>query len=114
MAFAAPARPLSLRLLGELAGAATGQAGLRQRPPGKAGLGCASQGWAGQGRLVPRRKATLAPLPPEPPREAREKAPGCQGHCAQRPWGAALASRGQPALCSVGGRRSNVKHALAN
>lgn len=46
MAFAAPVPPLSLRLLGELAGAATRQAGFRQRPPGKAGLGWASQGWA--------------------------------------------------------------------
>lgn len=76
MAFAALVPPLSLRLLGELAGATTRQAGLRQRLPGKAGLG-----WAGPARegspLPEFQEGKLLWRPsPRHPREAGETALG--------------------------------------
>lgn len=83
MAFCCPSPAAFPAASGELAGATTRQAGLRQRLPGKAGLG-----WAGPARearrsLSSRREATLAPLPRHP-RARRER----------WPWGAALASAG--------------------
>ena len=120
MAFAAPAGPPSLQLLQQ----PRNRVGLRRGPPGKAGLGWASQGLAGEGSPVPELQAGKSlwrPAPGAPARggerrrrAARATARHGPGKPRWHPAGSLQDQLKQPALCNAGGRHANVKHAVAN